>query len=168
MRGCKSTSGIDLMHKVIAPHRRARCVGHADRAGIVYTDIDPPEGLDSLRNRGLNLLFIPDVTPDSQCGAASGLHVGRRTLDSARQFGMRFNCLGGDDDVSPILRGPQTDASDARVAPVMKSVLPLRSHTCRSPRVRYREIAAGDIRASSVEAKDGFRYFLQPASSARR
>ena len=42
----------------------------------LFTDIDPPEGLDSLRNRSLNLLFIPDVTPDSQCGAASGLHVG--------------------------------------------------------------------------------------------
>ena len=105
----KGAAGVDAHDQVVAPHRRRRRIGQAERAGVVDQDVDAAERLRRRFHGIAEAGVVAHVDRQGKRPAAGLFHILRRAVDRTRQFRMRLGRLGGDDDVGAVLRRPEAD-----------------------------------------------------------
>ena len=105
----KGAAGIDAHDEIVAPHRRRRRIGQAERAGVVDQDVDAAEGLRRPGHGVAEAGVVAHVDRQGERPAAGLFHVLGRGIDRARQFRMRLGRLGGDHDVGAVLRRADAD-----------------------------------------------------------
>jgi hypothetical protein len=114
LRAQERAARVDLVHQVVALHRRLERAGERDGAGVVHEDVDATEGLDGLGDGGVDRRVLADVHGDRERLAARLLHVLGCRVDRARQLRVRLGRLGDDHDVRAVLGGAEADGvSDA-------------------------------------------------------
>jgi hypothetical protein len=109
LRAEEGAAGVDLVHEVVALHRRLEGAGEADGRGVVDEHVDAAEARDGLGDGGVDLRLVAHVDRERE-GAAAGLFdLARGGVNGARQLRVRLGRLGRDDDVGPVARGAQAD-----------------------------------------------------------
>ena len=144
MHACEQSeraARVDAVHQVVALHRRLERAGEADGARVVHQDVDAAEGLDRLLHRRVDLLLVADVDD-------AGERLAARPSRSPRPPCRWCRAASGAGSVvlaAMAMLAPSRAARRAmarpmpRLAPVMKSVFPLRVGMRRrtlSPRSR--------------------------------
>ena len=108
---------VDRVHEIELLHRQVLDWGEVDGAGIVDDDVDPPEGLNGLRDRLGDGFVAADVTDDRQGLAAGRLDLLGRSVDRALELRMGFRGLRQQRDIRPVLGCAQSDRqSDSTAA----------------------------------------------------
>jgi hypothetical protein len=109
LRNHEGAAGVDLLHQIVPPHIGCRDGGQLDRAGVVHDDIDATEFIRGFIERSLHARFVTYVNRNWQCSSTGLRDLGGGGMNGTFQLWMRFDRLGGDDDVGAIGRCSQRD-----------------------------------------------------------
>ena len=109
LRDQEGAARVDLVHQVVALHRRGQRAGEADGAGIVHQDVDAAELGHGLGHRLVDALFVADVAGQRQGLAAGLLDFLGGGEDRAGQTWIGLHGLGRDGNVGAVARGAERD-----------------------------------------------------------